>query len=259
MHKQKLLVAALSCIAYVCSAQQMTNTLVIKTFAAAMASHPADCIVVTDMHDVALTRIEGDGDRFWQLSIKEQLKFIRRVGGFGIKHGLYLLGLTDRPSIERYVLKSKAPAAVKEQLLAILSPYEFDGYMATFYRACRSVGTQVGVFSNIGEHSYQYLQQKFPQAFKHFSWQQINTKANGYPMKPQERSYKLLFDTIRSHNRGRLPRHILFLDDKEANLQAFAKALAQEKDGKAVTYLPYCFTCSEELKQQCLAASFAVA
>lgn len=222
------------------------NKLSAQTFARYMAEKPADCLVVTDLHDVALTRIGGDYDRFTQLSFKQKIKFFTRIGGFGITHCFYLAGLSDRPSIEEWVLSSKASKKVKNQVLELISPFSFSKEMGQFYRDCKKNRVPVVVFSNIGDCSYAYLQAKNPEHFACFSSFHIAGRENYYMMKPQEPSYVSLFQHIRAQNAGRLPRIIFYLDDKKVNTDMFATMLKTQPDGKDVLYLPYCFTGAEQ-------------
>jgi hypothetical protein len=157
-----------------------------------------------------------------------------------------LAGVTDRPSIEQWVLSSNASQKVKNQLLDLISPFTFSKEMAQFYHDCKASRIPVIVFSNIGDCSYAYLKNKHPEPFGCFSSFHIAGRNNHYMMKPQEPAYLSLFKHIRAQHGGRFPRVIFYLDDKKANTDMFAAMLRSQPDGKNIVYLPYCFTTAEQ-------------
>lgn len=79
-------------------------------------------------------------------------------------------------------------------------------------------GFQLFVFSNIGEHSAQILQAKYPQIFAMFDGILVTTAQDNYLMKPSQQAFTKFLNKFNFQKE-----QIIFIDDKLSNIDAARK------------------------------------
>lgn len=224
------------------------NEKSLQIFLKEMCHSSEECIIITDLHDVLLTRIDGDFERFRKLNTKDRLIFLKKLSKFGLNYFFYLLGTSKKPALEKSIIQNCLNQEQFKNFIKLISPYVLNEKISHFYKLSFIKGVKIVVFSNIGVHSYQYFKDKYPHAFDHLHFVETNAEKNNYTLKPDCLSYEILCDSLRTINNGTMPKTILYLDDRSENLEAFTNYLNTAKI-KECLFLPYLFTSLEDFEK----------
>jgi hypothetical protein len=77
---------------------------------------------------------------------------------------------------------------------------------------------------------------------------EINANKHNFTLKPDNFSFEILCASLRAMNKGKMPKTILYLDDRIENLEAFAGYLKNANIEECL-YLPYLFTSTSEFEK----------
>jgi len=202
-------------------------------------------IIISDLHEVVLKRLPGDLKRAQTLTGSELGRFLSGLAVFGPKYLSHkIFGYPVHPAIEEHALKHISQKSSKEHILQLISPFELDENMYTFYQNnCKNYPKFA--CSNIGEESYNWMNTKSTGKLDNlFIEKQISTQTNGYLQKDRTEAFEQLATKIRTKIHH--PRIVaLMIDDQAKNI-----AKCQEVLGKhGITVFGYVFKNVQELKK----------
>lgn len=201
----------------------LTNSLFLLSLSLNTASQdfaytPQNSVVAIDLHDVVT-----------QFSSKKAYQAFCKLKNKGTFIGNVLEYLftskKKRKCIENSVL---ANSTDQQSSLAVLNPHIPNHDMVSVIQELKSLGYQIYACSNIGEKSYQYMQDMYPEVFNLFDGYYISNASTGYIKKNNPEFFvqaAKMIDTCA----GFSVEKIIFIDNELANLK-----LAQATDSRFV-------------------------
>lgn len=176
--------------------------------------------LVFDVHDV-ITRfsLKSALAAAWKMDFGNKVHFAKKTVQYftsnkNPKRAFEGVALEDRLDNNRYV----------QQAVALMNPHVPKTGTVEILQELQTKGYQVYGCSNIGERSYEYMKSTYPQAFASIIACRTSNPANGYSKKTIKTAYEEILDIIKKTRESfdpdiKMPKHILFVDDKRSNLE----------------------------------------
>jgi len=182
---------------------------------------PQNSVIAIDLHDVIT--------QFSPKKAYTGFKKLRNKGNFIGNVCKYLFtSKRKRKCIESYAL---ANISDKQQALALLNPHVPNQAMIKIIEALKALGYQIYLCSNIGEQSYEYMQNLYPDVFGLFDGCYVSSASTGYIKKNDPQFFLNAAKLIDEHAgiAGITVANIIYIDNERDNLK-----LAQATDPRFV-------------------------
>ena len=171
--------------------------------------NPQNTVIVFDIHDV-ITEIAPQKiwPAFWELSHK---------GAFlGKAFKYFFKNKKKQRSIEELMLTNQIDRDNKATI-ALINPHIPIPETTAILRKLKNTDYQIYGCSNIGQASFEFMQQQYPTTFKLMTACRTSNKANRYMKKTNPLAYQETIKMIETH----FPQvqHIVFVDNKIENLK----------------------------------------
>jgi len=107
--------------------------------------------------------------------------------------------------------------------LAIINPHVPVAGTSEILKSLKNLGYQIYGCSNIGEQSYKYVSDKFPEVFNNLTACHTSQLKHNYLTKNNPLFFEQAVKLFEQYNSFK-PVHIIFVDDTRANLKLAAQA-----------------------------------
>lgn len=190
-----------------------------------------DTIYLIDFHDVLAHRVTSRALSYAARNPYPHY-FVRLVGSlaaYGINRALKI----SMPylSIDYAVFHGVTNENYKEYARNIINPFILNNETLQYVSDLRRAGSQVYLFSNIGQESYNYmnrtgaLDNQFDGAYLCAEWNNFATKRSSDAFK--QFFMQKIVPTYQQKNPGKLPARIVMIDDSLAKLKAAQTGLRE--------------------------------
>jgi len=169
---------------------------------------PQNSVIVFDLHDVVFD-FDYSKARTSFCKLKNKGNFIGKV----LKY--LFTGKKKRKCIESYVLDNTTDPS---NILPALNPHIPNQAVIKIIQELKALNYQVYICSNIGEQSYQYMQNLYPEVFALFDGYYISSASQGYLKKNNPQFFTQTANLIDTHA-SLLPEKIILIDNERANLK----------------------------------------
>lgn len=160
-----------------------------------------------------------------KMSWKNQLHFAKKTWQY------FRNNKNPKRAFEGVALEDKAhDQEYLQQAIAVMNPHVPNPETVAILQELKVQGYNLYGCSNIGERSYNYLKNKYPEAFKDIIACRTSNKSNNYCKKSDPKAYQEILDLIAKS--GKVYEHLIFVDDKQSNL-----TLASQVDKRFVQLL----------------------
>ena len=106
-----------------------------------------------------------------------------------------------------------------DQAIAVMNPHVPNDEIVAVLKELSDLGYEIFGCSNIGNKSYAYLKNKYPEAFASIITCRTSHLDNNYMKKSDAKVYQETLEMIaRSQSSNRSYEHLIFVDDKQSNL-----------------------------------------
>lgn len=169
---------------------------------------PQNSVIAFDLHDVVADFSPKKAYASF-CKLKNKGQFIGNILD-------YLFTSTEkRKCVESYVLDNNANTS---NILEVLNPHVPNSAVIEIIQELKALGYQIYLCSNLGEQSYEYMRNLYPEVFSLFNGYYISSAASGYIKKNNPQFFVETAQLIDQQS-GFTPEKIIFIDNNRANLK----------------------------------------